>query len=218
MLIKNARIKNFRCHKDLTIDFCRLHALVGENATGKTAILEALNFVTSPFYLASRISEQDFNNADTGDISIEVDFDKYFIVRVPDGYTTQALPCNSIRLTVKRREKAATARALNDGYVISHLCTPLIFSKRQEVSIDLLPKDFKSDELPESCTATPNGFQVTRKSGSKMSLRQETILLSIESLDGLLLVWWTPTYAHSAFISNSMGLRYPSVECRRRGL
>ena len=35
---------------------------------------------------------------------------------------------------------------------------------------------------------------------------------------GLLLVWWTPTYANSAFNSNSMGLRYPSVECLRRGL
>ena len=36
--------------------------------------------------------------------------------------------------------------------------------------------------------------------------------------NGLLPVWWTPPYANSAFISNSMGLRYPSVECRRRGL
>ena len=35
---------------------------------------------------------------------------------------------------------------------------------------------------------------------------------------GLLPVWWTPIYANSAFISNSMGLRYPSVECRRLGL
>jgi hypothetical protein len=41
---------------------------------------------------------------------------------------------------------------------------------------------------------------------------------SLSGLFGLLLVWWTPTYANSAFISNSMGLRYPSVECRRRGL
>ncbi len=39
-----------------------------------------------------------------------------------------------------------------------------------------------------------------------------------DTRSGLLPVWWTPTYAHSAFISNSMGLRYPSVECRRRGL
>ena len=34
----------------------------------------------------------------------------------------------------------------------------------------------------------------------------------------LLLVWLTPTYANSACISNSMGLRYPNVECRRVGL
>ena len=39
-----------------------------------------------------------------------------------------------------------------------------------------------------------------------------------DSTAGLLPVWWTPPYANSAFISNSMGLRYPSVECRRRGL
>ena len=40
----------------------------------------------------------------------------------------------------------------------------------------------------------------------------------IDRRSGLLPVWWTPPYANSAFISNSMGLRYPSVECRRRGL
>ena len=35
---------------------------------------------------------------------------------------------------------------------------------------------------------------------------------------GLLPVWLMPGYANSACISNSIGLRWPNVECRRLGL
>ena len=38
---------------------------------------------------------------------------------------------------------------------------------------------------------------------------------SRRGLYGLLPVWLTPPYANPAFFSNSIGLRYPSVECRR---
>jgi hypothetical protein len=51
-----------------------------------------------------------------------------------------------------------------------------------------------------------------------LSLSDKAIEDFRDILSGLLLVWWTPPYANSAFISNSMGLRYPSVECLRRGL
>lgn len=39
-----------------------------------------------------------------------------------------------------------------------------------------------------------------------------------EGGSGLLPVPWTGTQANPAFRSNSIGLRYPSVECRRLGL
>ena len=39
--------------------------------------------------------------------------------------------------------------------------------------------------------------------------------LALISHSGLLPVWLTPPYANPACLSTSMGLRYPSVECRR---
>jgi hypothetical protein len=42
--------------------------------------------------------------------------------------------------------------------------------------------------------------------------------IAVQVKNGLLPVWWTPTYTNSACLSNSIGLRYPKVECRRVGL
>ena len=110
MRIAKASIKNFRSHRDIMLDFQKLHVILGENATGKTAVLEALNYATSPYYLASRFDEQDFNAEDLGDIDIRLEFDRYFIVKIPDGYVSQQVPCSGVHLTVKRRDKATRLR------------------------------------------------------------------------------------------------------------
>jgi AAA15 family ATPase/GTPase len=42
-MITNFKIKNFRCFQDATLEnLCRINIIVGENASGKTALLEAL--------------------------------------------------------------------------------------------------------------------------------------------------------------------------------
>lgn len=41
-MLQRVRIQNFRCLRDVTVDFTPLTALVGPNATGKTALVEAL--------------------------------------------------------------------------------------------------------------------------------------------------------------------------------
>lgn len=105
MIIKSLDIKNFRCFESLSFDLGLLQGLIGENGTGKTAILEALNLVTSSSYLSSRINEQDFHNSDSGDIEVSLEFDKPFISRVADGYTYQDIPCSGVKLDIKRRKK-----------------------------------------------------------------------------------------------------------------
>ncbi len=44
MKLQSVHIKNFRCFEDITIDFHKqLTVLVGENGSGKSAVLDALN-------------------------------------------------------------------------------------------------------------------------------------------------------------------------------
>jgi len=43
MYLKNLQIKNFRCIEDLTLEFDKgLNVIIGENNTGKTAVIDAL--------------------------------------------------------------------------------------------------------------------------------------------------------------------------------
>lgn len=69
MKVKSARIKNFRCLRDVTINFTDLTAFVGSNGSGKSTILRALD----AFYSGSPgITVEDFYNRDTS-APIEID-------------------------------------------------------------------------------------------------------------------------------------------------
>lgn len=50
MKISRIKIENFRGHKCTEVELADHHVLVGENASGKTAVLEAINYATSPYY------------------------------------------------------------------------------------------------------------------------------------------------------------------------
>jgi energy-coupling factor transporter ATP-binding protein EcfA2 len=122
--------------------------LVGENGSGKTAILEAINYATSPYYLSSRLDEQDFNSADTGDIRIAVEFDKPFAIKIPDGYTQQIILSRSVELNAKRRDRAAPGRAFSDPFVVSHLCPPITYQKKADIDRLPLPDEVSVNDLP----------------------------------------------------------------------
>ena len=149
MKITRVRIENFRGHKNTELDFADHHVLVGENGSGKTAVLEAINYATSSFYLSSRLDEQDFNNADTDPIRITVEFDKPFVVKIPDGYTHQMLLAKSVELNAKRREKAAPGRAFSDPFVVSHLCHPITYQEKSEINAISLPDALLAQLLNE---------------------------------------------------------------------
>lgn len=176
MKIISLSIKNFRCHKDLTLELNEHHTLVGENGTGKTAILEAINMACSPYYLQSRISEQDFHNADEGNISIEVTFNKYFFLKVPDGFASQNLPCQSIKLTIKRREKASPGKALSEPFTVEALCIPITFQRHEELKEEFLPEGTKLTDLPRMVQSIKEGSQsgvkITRKGGKEKTVRR----------------------------------------------
>jgi predicted ATP-dependent endonuclease of OLD family len=178
MKISRVRIEHFRGHTDTTLEFSNHHALVGENGSGKTAVLEAINYATSPYYLSSKIDEQDFNRNDAGDIKITIEFDNPFALKIPDGYTHQLVLSRSITLGVKRREKAATGKAFSDPFVISHLCSPIIYSRKTDIAEIPLPVNVSIGELPDAINATNEGLLIVRKSGNSMKVRRETVALS----------------------------------------
>ena len=69
MKLKSARIRHFRCIRDVAVNFTDLTALVGSNGSGKSTILRAID----AFYAGSPgITEHDFYNRDTS-TPIEID-------------------------------------------------------------------------------------------------------------------------------------------------
>lgn len=171
MKVKRVLLKNFRCFESAEIEFEKCHALVGENGCGKTAVLEAINHASSGGALY--LNEQDFNNSDKGNLSIEVFFDELFLVRVPDGYITQDIPCKSIFLSAHRREKAAQGKALSDPFVIDRHAVPVIYSKQNEISLEGIEKSGLN--IPASIKKTEKGYESPRKTGSKFQFTNQRL-------------------------------------------
>lgn len=178
MKISRVTIENFRGHKYTELELSDHHVLVGENGAGKTAVLEAINYATSSYYLSSRLDEQDFNNADADPIKITVDFDRPFGVKIPDGYTHQMLLAQSVALTAKRREKAAPGKAFSDPFVVSHLCSPISYKDKSEINELPLPESVSLNDLPWSVGKTDQGYAIGRKSGTPKDVRRDTISLA----------------------------------------
>jgi predicted ATP-dependent endonuclease of OLD family len=139
MFIKSLTIKNFRCFgkEGITVNFNDedwVTAFIGRNGSGKTAILEALNFLFTSEYLLTKIDEKDFHKdakttKEEDAIIIEgvtnkpfyIDIDVISNKEVP---ATVIVPCNRIRLFIKRREKAE--KILDDPFRIEKTAIPIL--------------------------------------------------------------------------------------------
>ncbi|MBU4481476.1 AAA family ATPase, partial [Patescibacteria group bacterium] len=134
MFIKSLTIKNFRCFgKGTTIELNEgFTAFIGRNGSGKTAILEALNFLIGSDYLPTRISEKDFNSGAKeikDEILIEGETEKPFFAMLDVRSSTNQLetiiiPCSKIQLTIKRREKAE--KVLDNPFRIDKVVIPIV--------------------------------------------------------------------------------------------
>jgi predicted ATPase len=178
MKISEIKISNFRCFKELDLVLSDTHALVGENGCGKTAVLEAINLVTSGGM--PHLNEQDFNNLDIGEITIEVFYDEPFLIRIPDGYTTQDIPCKSILMKSHRREKAAAGKALSEPFVVERYAIPIEYGSS---NVPNVPVDEAKVNIPTSITKTANGFESPRKGGSKFTFAPNRLTLQNDTIN-----------------------------------
>lgn len=89
MKIKELTISNFRGVKNLTLNSKELSIFIGDNTTGKTSIIEAINYALSPHFLTGRIKYTDFYRATDDPIVIKIEFDEIFTALLPDGYAVQ---------------------------------------------------------------------------------------------------------------------------------
>ncbi|MBX6362078.1 MAG: ATP-dependent endonuclease [Acidobacterium ailaaui] len=134
IFIKSLTIKNFRCFdkEGATIELNDgLTAFIGRNGSGKTAILEALNFLIGQEYLPIKINEKDFHgtaNDIKDEIFIEAETKSPFFLTLDvrsntNQLETVVIPCNKIRLTIKRREKPE--KVLDEPFIINKYVLPV---------------------------------------------------------------------------------------------
>lgn len=167
MFIKTLILKNFRCFgkgaddKGFKIDLNQgSTAFIGKNGSGKTSILEALNFLIGSDYLPTRINEKDFNSGAKeikDEIIIKGETEKPFFATLDVRSSTNQLetiiiPCNKIRLTIKRREKAE--KVLDDPFRITKIVIPIIGDIDQSIydEYEKARKTIKISEIKDGYT------------------------------------------------------------------
>ncbi|MEK6646535.1 MAG: AAA family ATPase [Candidatus Firestonebacteria bacterium] len=156
-MITKIAIKNFRAIKEQSFNSKELSIFIGKNGTGKTSIIEAINYVLSPYFLSARLKHTDFYNGSNVPITIQIEFDSVFTAILPDGYITQKVECKGVSLEIKKRDKASPGKAFSDIIVLTHYVVPNI------------PKN------------NDKGWKIQRKNGSLFHFDER--LLSLSQVD-----------------------------------
>ncbi|MBU4312122.1 MAG: ATP-binding protein [Candidatus Omnitrophica bacterium] len=159
MKINKLTISNFRGIKNQSLNSKELSIFIGDNTTGKTSIIEAINYAFSSYFLAGRIKHTDFYKGSDDPIVIQIEFDTNFTISLPDGYTAQKVECNGVYLEIKKRDKAAAGKAFSDIVVLTHYVIPN------------RPKD------------NDKGWEIQRKSGTKFQFDERMLSLSRVDLE-----------------------------------
>jgi len=157
MKINKLTISNFRGIKNQSLNSKELSILIGDNTTGKTSIIEAINYAFSSYSLAGRIKHTDFYKGSDDPIVIQIEFDTNFTALLPDGYTTQKVECNGVYLEIKKRDKAAAGKAFSDIVVLTHYV------------------------IPNRLKGNNRGWEIQRKNGTKFQFDER--MLSLPRVD-----------------------------------
>jgi len=164
-MINKLKIENFRSIKSQEIELKNYTIFIGDNGTGKTSVLEAINYALSPSYLSGRIKHTDFFNGDENPIAIELIFDSNLKAKLPDGYTKQEIDYDRLLLKIKFRERKAPEKAFSDLVVIEkHTIIPVT-----------------GDEI----SRTQNGWTKKRKSGNPFNFTEQLLGLNIIESENL---------------------------------
>ena len=161
MRVKKITIRNFRCVKEQSFEAKDLSIFIGDNATGKTSILEAVNFALSSRFPSGRIKHSDFRDGGDEPITVDLEFDSEFTAGIPDGYTKQEVSCGGMHLEVKRRERGGPGKAFSDIATLAHHVVPS------------RPKD------------NEKGWEQKRKNGSPFHFDERLLSVSRVELEGL---------------------------------
>ena len=144
-MIKELKIENFRSIKSQKIELKNYTIFIGDNGTGKTSVLEAINYALSPSFLSGRIKHTDFYNGEEIPISIELIFDNNLKAKLPDGYEKQEINYDKLLLKIKFREKKSPEKAFSDLVVIDHRIEPSNLIKRTDKGWSIPRKKSKNE-------------------------------------------------------------------------
>ena len=129
MFIKTLSIKNLRCFSDETIDSFNvpdgstpasgLNIFIGENGSGKTTILEAINFLTQSSYTSNNLMDiSDFKDMEQ-EISVSYISSQNFKCKMPPVYHGGYYEANGIKFVAKPREKKSPGKLLSPPFQVS---------------------------------------------------------------------------------------------------
>jgi AAA15 family ATPase/GTPase len=130
MFIQKLTVKNLKCFAenseatefnvpDGKTEGSGLNIFVGENGTGKTAILEAINYLTeSHFTIQNKLKIFDFYK-DTSKITVEAIFNQNFNYKMPKIYRGQFFACNGLYFSATQRDRKSPGKLLSPSLAVS---------------------------------------------------------------------------------------------------
>ncbi len=126
IFFKKLIISNFKCFIDEHLEFnipdgenegSGLNIFIGENGNGKTAVLEAINYLTQSRYATeNKLKISDFNNFEK-DILIKGET-KEFKCKMP--YPGNYFECRGVEFGAKNRERKSPGRLLSSPFQIKN--------------------------------------------------------------------------------------------------
>lgn len=126
IFIRSVTVENYKCFPKQTFDFSTpdgktpgsgLNVLIGENGTGKTALLEALNYANQSAYATeNRLQIHDFFDHQKP-IQVSIKTDDYTCKMEPP-YFNHTFDCDGIEFNARSRDRKSAGKLLSSSFSI----------------------------------------------------------------------------------------------------
>ena len=133
IFIKRLSLQNYKCFDEDVVDLkvpdggpgSGLNILVGENGNGKTAVLEAINYLTlSSFSTENKLSINDFHDF-MKEIEISASMDEFECGSSIDYYKAWSFKARGIRFTAKSRDTKEAGKLLSSPFSVHSYFIPV---------------------------------------------------------------------------------------------